>query len=147
MVIDLYVTGSERNEIYKRLQNELELSGTLRDESSVINPTFLIQHSNPTQYNYCFIPQFDRYYFINDIVSVRNGLWRISCTVDVLMSFQAQILNLDVIVSDASNPDKETYVNGTQWKTTVKTKTNVVNFPNGLLDSGEYILITSGGVA
>ena len=64
------------------------------------------------------------------------------------MSFQAEILNLDVTVSDASIGDREspTYMEGDVWQSTVKTKTDVISFPNGLLDSGEYILITSGGV-
>lgn len=147
MEIVLYVTGSEKHAIYKNLQNGIEFIGSLRGESSVINPVVLIEMENPSQYNYCFIPEFNRYYFITDITSVRTGLWRISCSVDVLMSFQSQILNLDVIVIDDTSPDKETYMNGEQWKSTVKTKTDVINFPNGLLDSGEYILITSGGVA
>lgn len=49
--------------------------------------------------NYLWIPQFDRYYFIDDIISVTNTLWRIDCSVDVLMSFKKDILNLDVYAS------------------------------------------------
>lgn len=146
MEIVLYATGSEPNALDKVLQNSYELQGSLRSESSVINPTFVIQANNITQYNYCFIPDFNRYYFITDIVSIRTNLWRVSCRVDVLMSFKSQILNLDVTISDATAPDIETYKNGEQWQALVKTKTDVINFPNGLLDNGEYILITSGGV-
>lgn len=64
------------------------------------------------------------------------------------MSFQQGILNLNVTVSDLSygEPSASTYMDGEQWKSTVKTKTDVIQFPQGLLDSGEYILITSGGV-
>lgn len=147
MEIVLYITGSEKHAIHKTLENGIEFTGSLRNESSVVNPVVLIEMENPSQYNYCFIPDFNRYYFITDIVSIRTGLWRISCSVDVLMSFQAQILNLDVVISDNTSPDEETYMTGEQWKSTVKTKTDVINFPAGLLDSGEYILITSGGVA
>lgn len=147
MIIDLYVTGSEKNAIYKTLQSNVELQGTLKEECSIINPVFVIEHANPSSYNYCYIPEFNRYYYITDIVSVRTNLWRVSCTVDVLMSYQTQILNLDVIVNANSSPDLETYVNGSQWVSSVKTKTDIINFPNGLLESGEYILITSGGVA
>lgn len=147
MVIDLYITGSEKNAIFKNLQNELELGGSLRNESSVINPVFVIETVNPSAYNYCFIPDFNRYYFITNIESVRTNLWRIHCAVDVLMTYQAQILNLDVIVSDDTLPDTETYFTGDVWKSTVRTKTDVLSFPSGLLEQGEYILITSGGVA
>lgn len=110
----------------------------------------MLETDNPTAYNYCYIPDFDRYYFISNITSVRTNLWRIDCSVDVLMSYQAEILNLDVIVSDISSgelPDNSVYFSGEQWATTVKTFTDVINFPSGLLDDGEYILITSGGIA
>lgn len=149
MDITLYVTGSERHAINKTLGSALELTGALRGESSVINPSFIIEASNPSQYNYCHIPDFNRYYFITNITSVRTDIWRIDCAVDVLMSFQTEILNLDVIVSDLSIGESptETYVQGEQWSTTVKNKTDIINFPSGLLDDGEYILITSGGIA
>lgn len=149
MDITLCVTTSERERIIKSLSDSLALSGSLRGESSVINPSFLIEHSNPSGFNYCYIPDFDRYYFIDNITSVRTNIWRIDCSVDVLMSYSTEILNLEVIVSDLSVGESEasTYMQGSQWQSTVKTKTDVITFPNGLLDDGEYILITSGGIA
>lgn len=149
MNIELYVTGSERQALRKTLQNQLSLTGSLRGESSVIRPSFLIETANPSNYNYCFIPDFNRYYFITDITSVRTNIWRIDCSIDVLMSYQAEILNLDVIVSDLSlgEPNASTYMQGDVWQSTVKTKTDIINFPSGLLETGEYILITSGGIA
>lgn len=146
MNIVLYENYSEKEAIVKDIQSAYTLTGSLRGESSVINPSFLIEHSNPSNYNYCYIADFGRYYFISNITSVRTGIWKIDCSVDVLMSFQDEILALDVTVSDASIGDQRpTYMNGEVWKTTVKTKTDVIVFPNGLLDDGEYILITSGG--
>lgn len=149
MDIVLYQMFSERERINKTLGTSLELTGALRGESSVVNPSFLIEDSNPSLYNYCYIEDFGRYYFITNITSVRTGIWKIDCAVDVLMSFRTEILNLDVIVSDLSGgePEAETYMQGEQWASTVKTKTDVITFPSGLLDNGEYILITSGGVA
>lgn len=147
MDITLYVNSSERQAINKSLSNGAVLTGVLRGESSVISPTFTIEHANPSGFNYCYIPDFGRYYFITNITSVRNSIWRIDCSVDVLMSFKDAILALEVVVSDNTDGDNESYINGKPWVTTVKTKTDVVMFPSGLLDSGEYILITSGGVA
>lgn len=146
MNIVLYENYSEKEAIVKDIQSAYTLTGSLRGESSVINPSFLIEHSNPSNYNYCYIADFGRYYFISNITSVRTDIWKIDCSVDVLMSFQDEILALDVTVSDASVGDQRpTYMNGDVWQTTVKTKTDVIVFPSGLLDDGEYILITSGG--
>lgn len=149
MDIILYQTTSERERINKDLSSSLPLSGYLRGECSVTNPSFNIEVTNPSDYNYCYIPDFGRYYYITNIVSVRTNIWRIDCDVDVLMSFKDAILNLDVIVSDISLGESpvSTYYSGEQWASTVRTKTDIINFPDGLLDNGEYILITSGGVA
>lgn len=145
MDITLYVNHSERQAINKTIDNALVLTGSLRSESSIIDPSIMVQTTNPSGYNYAYIPEFGRYYFITDITSVRTNLWRLDMTVDVLMSFKDAILNLDVIVSDDSGFDQERYMSGNQWQTTVKTKTDIINFPSGLLESGQYILITAGG--
>lgn len=146
MVIYLFVNHSEKNHLTKTLTNNLTLNGTLKQETSVINPTVIIEATNPTIYNYMYIPMFNRYYYITDIESIRNNLWRITGKVDVLMSFDDEILNCEVLISDAQNTP-ENYVSGEQWKTTVKSKTDIINFSNGFNNTGEYILITSGGIA
>lgn len=147
MDIELYITGSETNALRKSLQNNVTLTGALRGQSNVINPTLRIEMQNPTQYNYCFIPEFNRYYYIQEFVAVRTNIWDLVLSVDVLMSYQAQILALEVIVDNNTSPSVETYMQGDMWQTTVKTKTDIINFPSGLLEQGEYILITSGGIA
>lgn len=145
MIIDLYINTSEKERLDKSLGNRMQLDGTLKQETSVVNPAVIIEATNPTIYNYMHIPLFHRYYYITDITCIRTGLWRISGAVDVLMSYNDEIKNVPVIVSDTSSTD-ETYIQGEQWRTTVKTKTDILTFPNGLNNSGEYILITSGGL-
>lgn len=49
--------------------------------------------------NYVYIPDFNRYYFINDITSVRQNLWRLTLHVDVLMSYKNEIKNTNAFVS------------------------------------------------
>ena len=49
--------------------------------------------------NYAYIPEFNRYYFINDIISVRKNIWQLVMNVDVLMSYKDEILNLDAFVT------------------------------------------------
>lgn len=53
--------------------------------------------------NYAYIQEFDRYYYITDIVSVRNDLWQLSMRVDVLMSFKTNIANLNAVIGRNEN--------------------------------------------
>lgn len=146
MEITLYNNTSEKNKIGKSLTVVSVLEGTLRDESSITNPEILIEYNDPIAFNYCFIDSFNRYYFVNDVIAVRAGLIRLILSVDVLESFKTQILSQNAIIE--RNADQyEKYFSDENYRTLVKTKTDILNFPNGLLESGEFILITAGGGA
>lgn len=80
----------------------------LKDDCSIIAPVLEIrampENLSPL-WNYCFIPTFSRYYFINNWIW-RNGLWEIECVEDVLASFKMQIGNMsEYVVRAASEAD------------------------------------------
>lgn len=145
MNITLYVNKSEKNKIGKNLTNDFHISGTLRDATNIINPVILIELNDIGNYNYCYIDDFKRYYFITDIAVIRTGLFAISLMVDVLESFKSDIKNLSVILLNTQNVGSSNYLPSQVFRNNVKSKTDIINFPNGLNDSGEFILITAGG--
>lgn len=145
MQIILYKNISESNKIGKTLVDGTAILGDLKDETSVTNPVILIESDNPTQFNYAHIPIFGRYYFITDIVCVRSNLWRITLRVDVLESFKSEILQAPAIIHNSTVIGADPYMTGDVWISKVKENTNIINFPYGLPETGEFILITAGG--
>ena len=80
----------------------------LKDDCSIIAPILEIrampENLSPL-WNYCFIPPFSRYYFINNW-TWKNGVWEIECVEDVLASFKMQIGNMsEYVVRAASEAD------------------------------------------
>lgn len=145
MEIVIGTIADEKNKLNKTFNNQRTYRGNLRQEASITNPQIIIEAENLSLFNYMYIPQFGRYYYITDIVSIRNNLWSVFGKVDVLMSFKDGILSCPVVLSDSEITEQESYMSGDVWRSTVKTKTDIINFPSGLRDTGEYILITSGG--
>ena len=100
--IVFYQNTAEPNRVDKTsyLTSIETLTGTLREPSSIINPSITIQRTNVPNYNYAYIAQFNRYYFIapNGITSVGKNLWKIDLQCDVLMSFKTGILALSAVV-------------------------------------------------
>lgn len=147
MVLKLYKNNSEKNHVTKVLTNELTLVGDLRRETSIKNPAITIEwNGSIIGYNYAFIVEFNRYYFIVDEKSIRNGVWEITLLCDVLMSFKNDILSAYAVIDHTSEYDTSDYLSSDIWTTLVKDKTDIINFSgSSLLTSGEYILITAGG--
>lgn len=148
MTIELYVNTSEPTVVDKTIVLADTLSGFLRDNSSVTNPVIRIEYTNPVSCNYAFIPEFGRYYYVDDIVSLRTNLWELHLRVDVLMSFKVDIRNSQVIVEETSSESAggSMYLNNDAFVAQVKHKTDIIQFPQGFGDSPYYILITAGGV-
>lgn len=91
--VELYNSDAEVNRVDKTdyLTPYGTLSGTLREESSMIRPTITFQSSSVPGFNYVYIPAFGRYYYVNNIVSVNKNLWRMELNCDVLMTYRTQI--------------------------------------------------------
>ena len=142
MLITLYNNSSPTNKITKSITPVLDIIGTLRGEADIVNPTIRIYTPNLPYFNYAYIPKFGRYYYLRNVRAVRNDMFDITLHSDPLMSFD--LSNVSGVVIETQNGGNN-YLPARNWVRMVKTKTDILNFGAGLLDSGEYILITAGG--
>lgn len=145
MEIILYNNKSPKNKIGKTLTNPNTITGSLRGETSISNFQMLLNIVDLNPYNYMYIADFEKYYFITNIISVRIGLWLVTASIDVLESYKSEILSLDVILSTTESTGSKQYKMGSCWDVLVKDKTDIISFSDGLLTTGEFILITAGG--
>ena len=145
MEIRLYNNVSDNRTIRKKLLKEFSLTGTLRDSCSLIEPVINIESSNVLRFNYAYIPDFQRYYFVKEIINLRKNIWTLELEVDPLMSFKGDILALDVVVDKQSSDSiGDEYIDDGSLVADNNTFTSVYNLSNGFNDHGEYILITAG---
>lgn len=108
MTVNLYRQISETNKIEKTLTEPITLEGSFRGVADALNPTLSIQSAdNLSDYNFLYIPDFARYYFIDSIVAIRTNLWEVRGRVDVLMSYASAIKNLSGIVRRSASSFNE----------------------------------------
>lgn len=87
MQIILYRNESENRVFPKNLTELAIISGTLRAENvNVLEPSITI-HTNPGGANYCYIREFNRYYYITSQTVSPTGLYTINCKTDVLQTW------------------------------------------------------------
>lgn len=144
MELILYQNNSEKNKIGKNLTTIRTIVGTLRQQTSIVNPTIEVVDSSVILANYAYIPEFDRYYFINDIESVRNNLWSVSMKVDVLESYKSEIKENTALITRQENL-YNLYLNDERMKFTSDTFTLFRDFPiQNFNGNGEFCILTCG---
>ena len=142
MNITLYKTKSESNKINKTLTSSMSFTGTLKNECSILTPTIFIESENLSDYNYLYIKEFNRYYFINDIKNVRNNIWSITGEVDVLYTYKDKILSLPLILEKSENDiHSNKMLNDGSYITTTETFEEILNFQS-VSDGNRYYLLT-----
>jgi hypothetical protein len=142
--INLYICSDENNKITKNnLSGLKQYIGVFRDEVNVMTPVFQIETTdNLSGYNYAYIAEFGRYYFVKDIKAVRNGLWEFSLAVDVLMSYAAAILALPAVIRRNAGLFNM-YLNDNQYQTLNYPRIQTKLFPQGFGD-WNFVLTTVG---
>lgn len=95
MQIIFYNYTGKTNVLYKTLDTSTAITrtGTLRRGTSIITPSIDVQTDLKTfkSYNYCYIPDFHRYYFIMDRVLISSSLIRLTMNCDTLRSYNYRI--------------------------------------------------------
>lgn len=141
MQVKFYKTASETNRIGKTLTGEIVINGTFKKEVDIINPVIAVT-TDVTGYNYCYIPDLARYYFIEKVEITRTNLYTLQLHVDVLESYKDAIKGLTVIVGQSqSNPYYDGYINGVD----VRTNDTIKEFENNFNEDGEIVLIAVYG--
>lgn len=142
----LYKNESPVEKIGKTLSDSITVSDVvLKKDTSILKPVLLTNDARDVyEYNYMYIEEFGRYYFIDDIVSVNNNLWEISAHVDVLETYKAAILSNQAVIRRQTNKFN-TYLNDPEWK--VYADENVVAYKftaSGFAKSLKFVLAVAG---
>ena len=142
--IILQRNNSENNKVGKSITDIATVTGTLKEETSIIDPVIKIEGdiSNYTGCNYITISTFDRSYFVLNIRSIRNGLFELTCHVDVLESFKNEIKDNKCIIKRQENK-WNLYLNDGSLKVYQNPLVLTKEFPSGFANP-EFVLAIAG---
>lgn len=110
--LKIYTNKSDQNIINKDKEVITTMKCTFKDDIDILNPVLLIK--NYTGGNYCYILDFDRYYFIDDVGLLKGGVYQLHCSVDVLQSYATELENSDYYSSDGVLHTVENEINFTE---------------------------------
>jgi hypothetical protein len=141
----MYDTKSSNNVINKVLENEHEFDIKFKDKTDIVNPVVILSSKTLILSNYAYIPDFNRYYFVDKIELFPNSIYHITLRCDVLESFKDEILASSGFINQQTKNVNKYYNSNYQsevrkevdlYKSDVTIDTNIKS----------TILVTIGGV-
>ena len=89
--VNFYKFNKNPNSTKRPTEPDKTYNCVLIEPTSIVNPSIaLVDATSPHIYNYAYIPEFSRYYFVNDW-NYDKGRWVATLNVDTLASFKNEI--------------------------------------------------------
>lgn len=140
MKIILYENTSPKNKVVKNLKRQKVTECKLLEECSIENPELTIVADNLSHYNYLYIPDFRRYYFITDQKVVQNKIWKITAHTDVLMSSKEDLLKNQCVVEKVENGGSN-YVDDGSWTVRADSFVQATQMSGELGNYSTYLMV------
>lgn len=134
----LYHNNAEQNRLDKTnfLESVSTLNGYLRDKTSITNPSIIIEMSEFPTFNYVYLPKFNRYYYVTNILSIATNLWQIDMHVDVLMSYKDKILLQSAII-ERNEYEWNPYLIDSSLPVSKEPNITVEEVPQSIINTGQ----------
>lgn len=129
MNIIFYNYNGYSNKLNKTLTGGDTLSGDFNINYDTSDTVIKLRISNDFNYNYCYIPSLERYYFVTVKEIYRNGIVLLSLHIDVLQTYKEKILAASIRLADEKTQE-----------TKIFTSDDIVN------GSFVNVMVTLGGV-
>lgn len=149
MTVKLYKNNSDARCINKNLSDGIEITCREFDYGSIMYPKLIVEYNSEyASKNYCYISDFQRYYYINNIEITNGKRCIIDCSVDVLMTYADSIKNVNATIVRRQGSGTTTIPDSS---ITLKTAPNVQDYlftgNANVFTSGAYVLNVFGGGA
>lgn len=104
MKVNFYNTQSNENVINKNLKLISSRDIVFRMAINEKTPMLILHHATIDGVNYVGIPDFKRYYYIEHVEPYNNALSRVYLNTDLLMTYQDEIINNQVLITATEKP-------------------------------------------
>lgn len=143
MIINFMSNNSPDNQISKSIVSVKQMDCELKHQCSIQTPVLIVSGLDITKVNYCYIPDWNRYYYITDIITHNSDISEIHLKVDVLMSHATAIRSSSGVVLRNANIWNGYYQDNLPIEAYNRIITKL--FPKGFENYTECVLTVCGG--
>lgn len=145
MEINLYNYAGNHLVVNKTLSGEKTISGNLKGmtvSNDGISLRIMCSAENILDYNYMYISELKRYYFIDSIELNVMGILTVNGSIDYLKSFESEILGSTCEVVECESNYNDAFV---EYEPNTKETITVFNGDNPFISEQSIILVANKG--
>lgn len=151
MTVKLFNNKSDKRNLIKNIREIKTVSATAKGDISVVSPVLMLNYTDMSDVNYCYISELKRYYYIKNFTYLTGKRIQVNLEIDVLMSYADEIKSLKVNVLRYSGI-RPTYISDGRIPLYSNTKQYVITFPDNIFNLTEpkesdknFLLNIAGG--
>ena len=151
MNVKLFNNKSDKRNLIKNIREIKTVSATAKGDISVISPVLILNYTDMSDVNYCYISDLKRYYYIKNFIYLTGKRIQLNLEIDVLMSYADEIKTLKVNILRYSGI-RPTYISDGRIPLYSNTKQYVITFPDNIFNLTEpkesdknFLLNIAGG--
>lgn len=144
MEATFYYNKSASNVVGKTLELVETMSGSFKQPFNVLDPTLQLSKAiDVLTYNYVYIPEVERYYYVTSQPVYQHGYYEISLHEDVLESTKTDFLPLPAIIARQQSK-YNAYLNDSRYPVLNKQQVNTLPFPSGFSNHNKMVVVVNG---
>lgn len=145
VAIDLYSYTDRENTVNKTLTDPTTIEGLMRDAVNILQPVIRLKHTGTFNYNYCFVRDLNRYYYITGYTVIDNTQIELRLRIDVLKTYEDAIMSATGTVIERSDANK--FISLRRQVFDARPNVEHIEFPQQDLfdNNGHIIMVTLNG--
>lgn len=144
VTVKTFVFDGNPNTVNKTLTEQETVTGLLNASFDILNPVLRFKTRTPVSFNYCYINELQRYYFVKDVAQ-DGDMCTVRLNVDVLFTYKDKILQATGTMVNGENSNSYSSNRSKIYDMRPILKQLEFDLNKSFADTGKIVMVTIKG--
>lgn len=144
VTVKTFVFNGNPNTVNKTLTEQETVTGLLNASFDILNPVLRFRTRKPVSFNYCYVNELQRYYFVKDVAQ-DGDLCTVRLNVDVLFTYKDKILQATGTMVNGEDSHKYSSNRSKNYDLRPILKRLEFDSQKSFADTGNIVMVTIKG--
>lgn len=144
VTVKTFVFDGNPNTVNKTLTEQETVTGLLNASFDILNPVLRFKTRTPVSFNYCYVNELQRYYFVKDVAQ-DGDMCTVRLSVDVLFTYKDKILQATGTMVNGENSNRYSSNRSKTYDMRPILKQLEFDLNKSFADTGKIVMVTIKG--